>query len=248
MSDNLSSEVDQKFTIVEAITDTGKKTIEIGEKILEQVQGELGDLLIFQQEHDNCFSDLVKISKTMEGEQRSLTSKVLTSKWDKNKHLHLMAKLQDKLKGLKEEFENEENEYFKTQEEVSNMKMQLNQKQQQLAIRKMNIQKSPTPKPTTRKPPASKPVTRSSVSPAPTSAIQTPATPRMSKSMFPTLSTPKLTKSILKPTTPKRKRHAPSQSPPSKKLPAKERDADKVKTMETDNDNDADDSFNFWND
>jgi len=41
------------------------------------VQGELGDLLIFQQEHDNCFSDLVKISKTMEGKQQDLTSKGL---------------------------------------------------------------------------------------------------------------------------------------------------------------------------
>uniref|UniRef100_A0A915P5T8 Uncharacterized protein n=1 Tax=Meloidogyne floridensis TaxID=298350 RepID=A0A915P5T8_9BILA len=222
MSDNLSFGSDQNFTIVKAVVDAGKETIEIGEKILEQVQGELGDLLIFQQEHDNCFSDLVKISKTMEGKQQDLTSKGLNL-WGG------------------------EGEYFKTQEEVSNMKMQLNQKQQQLAIRKMNIQKSPTPKPTTRKPPASKPVTRSSVSPAPTSAIQTPATPRMSKSMFPTLSTPKHTKSILKATTPKRKRHAPSQSPPSKKLPAKEREA-MDKTMDTDNDNDADDSFNFWND
>ncbi|CAK5109888.1 unnamed protein product [Meloidogyne enterolobii] len=171
---------------------------------------------------------------------------VLINSWDKKQHFLLIAKLQDKLKGMKEKFENEENEYFKTQEEVSNMKIQLNQKQQQLAIRKANIRKSPTPKITTRKPPALKPVTRSSVSPAPTSAIQTPATPRMSKTMFPSLSTPKLTKSILKPTTPKRKRHAPSQSPPPKKLPLKERDPDK--TMETDNDNDADDSFNFWND
>jgi len=34
-------------------------------------------LLIFQQEHDNCFSDLVKISKTMEGKQQDLTSKGL---------------------------------------------------------------------------------------------------------------------------------------------------------------------------
>nr|CAD2155309.1 unnamed protein product [Meloidogyne enterolobii] len=215
MSDNLSSEVDQKFTIVEAITDTGKKTIEIGEKILEQVQGELGDLLIFQQEHDNCFSDLVKISKTMEGEQRSLTSKVLTSKWDKKQHFLLIAKLQDKLKGMKEKFENEENEYFKTQEEVSNMKIQLNQKQQQLALRKM---KSTTPKPSTTKPP----------------------TP---KRVIPVPSTPKLTKSILKSTTPKRKRYdVPSQSPPLKKPPQKKNDADK--TMDTD----YDDEDSFWND
>ncbi|CAK5077262.1 unnamed protein product [Meloidogyne enterolobii] len=246
MSDTFGSY--QNFTIVKAVVDAGKETIEIGEKILGQVHEELGDLMYFQQENDKCFSDLVKISKTMEGEQQNLTSKsFLINSWDKKQHFHLIAKLQDKLKGMKEVFEKEENEYFKTQEEVSNMKIQLNQKQQQLAIRKASIRKSPTPKITTRKPPALKPVTRSSVSPAPTSAIQTP-TPRMSKTMFPSLSTPKLTKSILKPTTPKRKRHAPSQSPPPKKLPLKERDPDKVKTMETDNDNDADDSFNFWND
>ncbi|CAK5109882.1 unnamed protein product [Meloidogyne enterolobii] len=75
MSDNLNFGSDQKFTIVKAVVDAGKETIEIGEKILEQVQGELGDLTNFQQEHDNCLSDLVKIAKTMEGEQQNLTSK-----------------------------------------------------------------------------------------------------------------------------------------------------------------------------
>ena len=36
MSDNLSFGSDQNFTIVKAVVDAGKETIEIGEKILEQ--------------------------------------------------------------------------------------------------------------------------------------------------------------------------------------------------------------------
>uniref|UniRef100_A0A1I8B8M0 Abi_HHR domain-containing protein n=1 Tax=Meloidogyne hapla TaxID=6305 RepID=A0A1I8B8M0_MELHA len=67
--------LDQKFTIVKAIVDTGKETIEIGEKILEQVQGELGDLALFQSDHDACLTTLVESAKTIAMDQQCLTSK-----------------------------------------------------------------------------------------------------------------------------------------------------------------------------
>uniref|UniRef100_A0A1I8B7X2 BLOC-1-related complex subunit 5 n=1 Tax=Meloidogyne hapla TaxID=6305 RepID=A0A1I8B7X2_MELHA len=245
--------LDQKFTIVKAIVDTGKETIEIGEKILEQVQGELGDLALFQSDHDACLTTLVESAKTIAMDQQCLTSKVLTNSWDKKQHHLWLANLKENLKKMQDEFNAGENAYFVIQEEVSALKTKLRTEQQRLALRKQS-----TPKPVTRMASVSNPTAtpRHVISKPSLPMLTTPvtSTPRnvISKPATSTLTTPMTStpkSSILKPTTPKRtgKRQAPPQSPPPKKLPL--RRIDPNKTMDTVYDDDEDDeNYNFWND
>ncbi|KAL7073112.1 hypothetical protein ACQ4LE_007987 [Meloidogyne hapla] len=227
----VAPETDQKFTIVKAIVDTGKETIEIGEKILEQVQGELGDLALFQSDHDGCLTSLVESAKTIANEQQCLTSKVLTSSWDKKQHHQWLANLKEKLKKMQDEFDAGENEYFMIQEEVSALKAKLRTEQQQLALRKQSTIKPVSPVPSISNPPAT-----------PKRVISKPATPKL---VTPKTTAPKPV--IQKPITPKRKgkRQAPSQSPPPKKLPLRRIDTNPImdKTMDTDDNDDS-----FWND
>uniref|UniRef100_A0A1I8BSZ4 Mediator complex subunit 9 n=1 Tax=Meloidogyne hapla TaxID=6305 RepID=A0A1I8BSZ4_MELHA len=173
----VAPETDQKFTIVKAIVDTGKETIEIGEKILEQVQGELGDLALFQSDHDGCLTSLVESAKTIANEQQCLTSKVLTSSWDKKQHHQWLANLKEKLKKMQDEFDAGEN-----------------------ALRKQSTIKPVSPVPSISNPPAtpkrviSKPATPKLVTPkttAPKPVIQKPITPkRKGKRQAPSQSPP----------------------------------------------------------